>query len=512
MNALTQVSWPVIVLVSAGALLVSPRIVRLPAVGARLAMVVALLLIGLPLGGEREPATLIAVAAAVLSGTVWLSASTTGSAGRSSACGFALLILAGAVSAATATTFPVVCVGVHLLALGLSVLAAASRHPAARPTARESLLFQMSCLLLVLFGMVLLLGARGSVSIAQTPDAAGTLEAAAPRGPSVPAPVAATATVMLLCGLCGLSAGPYIRFHGRSVLEVMERPDLCLLAMPPVTAVLVLLALLPPLLGPWTPASETATLVAAALLVAAGGALLLGSTSLRRLSGGLLVVTTGVWLVGLAVECFESQSAHGVEATNGPVSGLTAARFLICADLLGWIGWMSIWTRLRRGECELEFAGDLAGLLRQRPVDAACATLFLLSLAGLPPLPGFWGRWWLVSAVLRPRHSSPLTGLYESHPGFLAAGVGIVIGSIVLAAAAVHLLQLMLFDPPLGRIETHRRRWSSLLSIVLGALVLFGAARPVVLREAIEPGAVRPVLMEASRTHDPRSGDLENQS
>jgi NADH-quinone oxidoreductase subunit N len=44
---------------------------------------------------------------------------------------------------------------------------------------------------------------------------------------------------------------------------------------------------------------------------------------------------------------------------------------------------------------------DFAGLRDRSPVLAGCLAVFVLSLAGLPPLAGFFGKFYLFSVALR---------------------------------------------------------------------------------------------------------------
>jgi NADH-quinone oxidoreductase subunit N len=53
----------------------------------------------------------------------------------------------------------------------------------------------------------------------------------------------------------------------------------------------------------------------------------------------------------------------------------------------------------RGGRCEK--ISDLAGLHRRSPLLAGCLAVFILSLAGIPPLAGFFGKLAVFSAALQ---------------------------------------------------------------------------------------------------------------
>ena len=74
---------------------------------------------------------------------------------------------------------------------------------------------------------------------------------------------------------------------------------------------------------------------------------------------------------------------------------------------------------------------DLAGLHRRSPLLAGCLAIFVLSLAGIPPLAGFFGKFAVFAAVLR------LGGL-GGPVGWLA------IAAIALSAVALYYYLLIL--------------------------------------------------------------------
>jgi NADH-quinone oxidoreductase subunit N len=56
---------------------------------------------------------------------------------------------------------------------------------------------------------------------------------------------------------------------------------------------------------------------------------------------------------------------------------------------------------LVRGETGGDDFSNFSGLWSRSPLLAGCMSIFMLSLAGLPPLAGFFGKFYLFSAALR---------------------------------------------------------------------------------------------------------------
>jgi NADH-quinone oxidoreductase subunit N len=134
--------------------------------------------------------------------------------------------------------------------------------------------------------------------------------------------------------------------------------------------------------GPgWFPA--VAVLSAASLLL--GNFAALAQTNLRRLLAYSAIAHSGAMLLGVMAAgrsgpapLFYYASTYGL-ATVGAFGVIAAAG--------------------GRGRCES--IADLAGLHRRSPLLAACMTVFILSLAGIPPLAGFFGKLTVFAAALQ---------------------------------------------------------------------------------------------------------------
>ena len=142
------------------------------------------------------------------------------------------------------------------------------------------------------------------------------------------------------------------------------------------------------LAGGWSPI--TAGL--AALSIVIGNFTALAQRNVRRLLAYSAVAHAGYTLLGLVAQNPEGFSATLFYTT---IYGLT---------LVGAFGVVAF-VRRESGGDDL---ADFAGLSQRSPWLAGCMAIFILSLAGLPPLAGFFGKFYLFSAAFR---AAPEQGL-----------------------------------------------------------------------------------------------------
>jgi NADH-quinone oxidoreductase subunit N len=125
--------------------------------------------------------------------------------------------------------------------------------------------------------------------------------------------------------------------------------------------------------------------VVAAASIVLGNLVALVQTSVRRLLAYSAVAHGGYALIGLV--------APGSQ-------GFASTLFYSTTYALTVLGAFSVVEVVRR-----ETGGDdfvhFAGLRARSPLAAACMAVFLLSLAGLPPLAGFFGKFYVFAEALR---------------------------------------------------------------------------------------------------------------
>jgi NADH-quinone oxidoreductase subunit N len=126
---------------------------------------------------------------------------------------------------------------------------------------------------------------------------------------------------------------------------------------------------------------------------------------------------------------------------------------------------------MRRGQAMVENIPDLAGLGQSRPGYAFVFAMLMFSLAGIPPLAGFFAKFYVFLAAVK-------AGLYP------LAVIGVVL-SVVGAYYYLRIVKVIYFDPPAPEFEPEMGpslaaiiTASGLFTIffVLGAAPLVGAA------------------------------------
>jgi len=130
--------------------------------------------------------------------------------------------------------------------------------------------------------------------------------------------------------------------------------------------------------------------VAAVLSMFVGNLSAIVQTSLKRMLAYSSIAHAGYILVALAAAA----------ATDHPEAGIAAALFYLLSYALVKMGAFLIVAQLGGpGERHVDI-DDLTGLGRRQPAIAACLSLYLLSLLGLPITAGFLGKFYVFNAAL----------------------------------------------------------------------------------------------------------------
>jgi NADH-quinone oxidoreductase subunit N len=298
-------------------------------------------------------------------------------------CGLLLLAVLGLMIMVSSTDWLVVFLGLEVLSVASYALTGIRRNDrASSEAAAKYFLMGSFAGAFFVFGLAMLFGTTGDLSLA-----------ASLSGPGGPAGSPALASVF---GLGLIVAALFFKiaivpFH-------MWAPDVYQGAPTPVTAFLtiapkaaglvVLFRVLAPLPGRSGPATllMQAVAVAAVLTMFVGNLAALRQRDVKRLLAYSAIAHSGYLLVA-------------VVSGDGP-----SLVFYIIAYTFMNAGAFGVLAALSGKNEERTSLADLAGLGRRHPWLAASLSVFLLSLAGIPPTAGFLGKFYIFSAAVAKGH------------------------------------------------------------------------------------------------------------
>lgn len=146
------------------------------------------------------------------------------------------------------------------------------------------------------------------------------------------------------------------------------------------------------------------TIIAAATLLV-GNTMALLQTNLRRLFAYSSIAHSGYLLLGLIASV--RQDIPVGAKTDDPLLGTFGILTYLVAYGLMTLGAIGVIMALNRPERPVESIEDLSGLGKSSPGFALMLTVFLFSLAGIPPLVGFWGKFYVFTALFSVASGEP---------------------------------------------------------------------------------------------------------
>jgi NADH-quinone oxidoreductase subunit N len=352
-------------------------------------------------------------------------------------------------------------VALELASLSLYVLAGfdQSRRESAE-AALKYFLFGGVATAFLLFGFSLIYGLTGQLDISRIAVALSL------TGPS---PLLVVAVVMVLVAFGFKAAAAPFHLWAPDTYEGAPTPSAALIASASKLAGFTLfLRLLWPGLGALAGEVSTAGhaggwLTGVALL--SGASLLLGNlaalaqTNLRRLLAYSAIAHTGAMLLG--VMAAETAGA-------GPVFYYVATYGVATAGAFGVIAVLE-----RQGGCQQ--ISDLNGLGARSPLLGGCLAVFILSLAGIPPLAGFFGKFAVFAVALK-------LGGIAGPAGWLTL-LAIALSAVALYYYLIVLKAALVLPPPPDRAGPIRVPFAAAITLLGAAalMVIFGLFPAVVL-------------------------------
>ncbi|MGA3178864.1 MAG: NADH-quinone oxidoreductase subunit N [Verrucomicrobiota bacterium] len=369
---------------------------------------------------------------------------------------FALLLIAtaGLMLLISSDNLLIIFIALELLSLPLYVLTAFNKASlASAEAALKYFLFGSVASAFTLFGISLLYGLTGDLQL-------GTI--GAKLGAQVVEPVFYAASVMTLAGFAFKVAAAPLHFWAPDVYQGTPAPIACFIASASKVASFFVLARI--IVGGFDPWRGSAAwqefragwmpllAVLAVLSMVVGNIAALVQTSVKR-----LLAYSAVAHGGYALLAFFGDSQQM----------LPSLFFYVITYSLTVLGAFAVVAVVENsGGCDR--LADWAGLGRRAPLLSACMFVFMLSLAGIPPLSGFFGKFYLFTAAVA---GAPPLGM-----------LWLVIVAVGTSAISLYyylqvLKQIYAAEPPAGS-QPFRPPYPALFSIALlaGLVIALGCA------------------------------------
>ena len=351
--------------------------------------------------------------------------------------GTLMLLVVGLMFVSSANELIVLFLGLELISIPLYVLLfiTSEGRAAVEATAKYFFLSILSSSLL-LYGMSFLYGLSGTTVL----DAMGHTLTVAPTASQTP--LATISLVLIMAGLGFKIAAVPFHFYAPDVYQGAGNASAGLLAvMPKIGGMLALIRLLVILLPVMGAFCWQLSIAIAILTMTLGNVCALWQGNIRRLMAYSSIAHAGYMLIGLAA------------ALAFPGSGgLGALFFYLAVYSLASIGTFAAVTFLGGAEHQVSEIDELDGLGRSRPIIAACIAIAMFSLAGIPPLAGFWGKFSLFSSAIATYLSTAgpnegqLFSIAEARWFLILAIVGAV-NAAIAAAYYLRIVSVMYFRP-----------------------------------------------------------------
>lgn len=268
---------------------------------------------------------------------------------------------------------------------------------------------------MLLFGISLVYGFAGSTSFAVIGE---TLNGDLSTGPLI-------GLVLVLSGLAfKISAVPF-HMWTPDVYEGAPTPVSTFFASAPKVAAVALTArVIIEAFGGQTSAWQQIIIFVALASIILGAVAAIGQQNIKRLLAYSSINNVGFLLIGLAA---------------GTPEGISAMMFYLAIYVAMTLGSFICVLEMRDKDGRpLESLSSLAGLSQTRPGLAAAFAVFMFSLAGIPPLFGFWGKFLVFDAAVA--------------AGMLPLAVIGIAASVIGAFYYIKVVKIIYFDDPSGEI------------------------------------------------------------
>ncbi len=172
-------------------------------------------------------------------------------------------------------------------------------------------------------------------------------------------------------------------------------------------------------LGPAAPGWEPMLIILAVLSLSIGNLAAIAQTNIRRMLAYSTIGHVGFIFLGLVA---------------GSQAGIQASLFYTIIYVIMAAGAFGMLILLSRRGFDADNLDDFKGLSKRSPWFAFIMMLLMISMIGVPPLAGFYAKWWVLQAIL--------------DQGYTWLAIVAVVFSVIGAFYYLRLIKLMYFDEP----------------------------------------------------------------
>lgn len=326
--------------------------------------------------------------------------------------------------------------GLELLALPIYALVAMRRKDAQCAEAGMKY-FVLGALAsgMLLYGMSMLYGATGSLSLSVIAETLITLEQNKM--------IALLGMVFVIIGI-GFKLG-LVPFH-MWVPDIYQGAPTSVTAFistaPKIAAFAMLFRLLEQAMPYYHVQWQELLMVMGILSMTIGNFAALVQTNIKRMLAYSAIAHMGYFILGMV---------------PGTESGNSAALFYMISYAIMALAAFGILLNLSGHAQEVDLIDDLQGLLKRSPLLAVAMILVMASMAGLPPMIGFWSKVEIINSVI------------DADMVWLA--IAIVVYSIIGLFYYLRIIKVMCFDEP-QTTSSLELVWDSRMALKLNMLLL----------------------------------------
>jgi NADH-quinone oxidoreductase subunit N len=362
-----------------------------------------------------------------------------------------LFALLGIAVMCSANNFLVVYLGLELMSLSLYALVALRRdHAVATEAAMKYFVLGALASGFLLYGLSMMYGATGTLEIPRVFERIA--------GGGINKEVLVFGTVFVVAGLAfKLGAAPFHMWVPDVYQGAPTAVTLLIGGAPKFAAFAITIRLLVEgMLGLAVDWQQMFIVLAVASL-AVGNIVAIAQSNLKRMLAYSTIAQMGFIVLGLSAGVV---SGNTLSAANAYSSAL----FYLVAYVLTTLGTFGLIMLLSRQGFESEEINDLAGLSKKSPWMAGVMTVFMFSLAGVPPMIGFFAKLSVIQALVTTNVTL-----------YIVMAIVAVLFSLIGAFYYLRVVKVMWFDEPTGQaVPVHGQGVTAMLALNGAAVLLFG--------------------------------------